>query len=183
MPRLKQEVAVEVEGQDGQPVALTIRPPNPAVRRQIERATRQAYCEAIRAGYPTGPGAEDEGWEQLRAAIRTGAEHLGRADLSLAERQRIALAMRENRNALRSATYAAAQRDPTAESLAGQVRFELLVALCVYGQRGRLFRGADEFRRQAGDPFHYRIAQAVGRVFYGLEGEPPEEQFLREHSL
>ena len=193
MTNLQQEVAVEVEDDDGRPVALTIRPPNPAVRRQIERATRKAYCEAIRAGHPTDEQAGsdhvalcgDEAWQELREAIMAGAGKLEQADLSLAERRDIALAMRANRSKLLAAVAAATRRKPTADSMAAQVHFESALALCVYGPSGqRLFKSSEDYRCRDRDPFSYRVAEAVSRLLYGLgEDERTEERFLREHTL
>lgn len=193
MNAIKQEVTFEVEGQDGQPVALRVRPVNPAMWRQIQRAGRRAYCEAIRAGHPpdaqAGPDhfplGGDESCRELREGLWAAAAQLERADLSLAERHGIARAMRENRTRLRAASATAAQRAPTADSVAAQAQFEVLVALCVHSARGdRLFRSAEDYRRRAGEPFGYRVAEAVARTLPWLDyAEPPEERFLREHGL
>ena len=192
MTNLEQEVAVDVEGRDGQPVTLIIRPANHAVRRQIERAGRRAYCEAIGAGHPTDEQAGsdhlalcgDEAWQELREAIMAGAGKLEQADLSLAERHGIALAMRANRSKLLTAVADATRRKPTADSVAAQAQFETLVALCVYDAAGRLFRSPEEYRLRSGEPFAYRVAEAVGRAMPWFDhDEPPEERFLREHAL
>jgi hypothetical protein len=193
MTKMAQPVTVTVAANDGRPVNIVVRPPNPAVNRQIDRAGRKAYVEAVRAGVPKDrhAGADhlafegDAAWRPLREFLHSGAEQLGRQDLPLAERQRLALDMREQRSRLTAEIAEALRRKPTADSLAAQAQLETLVTLCVHAEAGhRLFRSPEDYRERAGDPFCYRIAQAVTHVLYGFDySEPPEDQFLREHPL
>lgn len=193
MTDIKQEVTIEVEGPDGLPVKLTIRPMNPAVRLQVERATRKAYCAAVRAGYRTEAEAGvsdqslagDREMVELRAAIAADEVQLAAEDLSADERALVAWTLRENRSRLAEMVANASMKKPTAEAVALQAQLEVVVALCIYDASGRRwFRSADQFRRHAADPFSYRVAEVVSHVFYGFKyAEPPEERFFREHGL
>jgi hypothetical protein len=186
------KVNIDVEGEDGGIVSLTIIRPDQAYMRRAFRAARKSCREALLEGRPTDAQREElarkqgDAWQErhdsLMQSLTSDITHLNREDLPLSERLTVAIRLRRSRKHLKEMIEERVLESPTAEEAAQQAAFELLVVRCATYRdtRRHVFQNLQDYKRRSTEPFAVRVAAAVAKVVYGF-GEYPEEQFLREH--
>ena len=125
--------------------------------------------------------------DDLVEKINDNEKKLKQGGIKLKEAKKLALEMRDNREALRALVAERTQLDSnTAEGQSENARFNCLVARClVYDDSGKpYFNSLDDYLNNAGEPVAFEGATRLGTMLYGLdsnyEANLPENQFLKK---